>query len=80
MGPDGTQLLRIDGPHTAPAQHYGTYHTVMLVGAGIGLTPSAAIIRAILRYKWKKGYKPVRTALNEPPPPLFFPTQPILVR
>jgi hypothetical protein len=42
------------------AQHYGTYHTTMLVGAGIGLTPSAAIIRAILRYKWKKGYKPVR--------------------
>jgi NAD(P)H-flavin reductase len=60
IGPDGTQLIRVDGPHTAPAQHYGSYHTVMLVGAGIGLTPSAAIIRAILRYKWKKGYKPVR--------------------
>lgn len=59
-GPDGTQLLRIDGPHSAPAQHYGSYKTVMLVGAGIGLTPSAAIIRGILRYKWKKGYFPER--------------------
>jgi hypothetical protein len=65
-GPDGNQLLRIDGPHSAPAQHYGSYRTVMLVGAGIGLTPSAAIIRGILRYKWKKGYTPVRAVLLVP--------------
>ncbi|CAE7678502.1 noxA, partial [Symbiodinium sp. KB8] len=39
-GPDGKQLLRVDGPHAAPAQAYVGYSTVMLVGAGIGLTPS----------------------------------------
>jgi hypothetical protein len=76
IGPDGSQLIRIDGPHSAPAQHYGTYHTVMLVGAGIGLTPSAAIIRAILRYKWKKGYKPVRVSRSLFPP--AFPLAPVL--
>lgn len=57
-GPDGQQILKVDGPHAAPAMHYDEYDTVMLVGAGIGLTPSASIIRAILRHKWRKGFKP----------------------
>ena len=57
-GPDGKQLLRVDGPHAAPAQAYVGYSTVMLVGAGIGLTPSAAILRATLMYRWKRGLSP----------------------
>lgn len=55
-GPDAQQILRIDGPHAAPSMHYNAYETVMLIGAGIGLTPAAAIIRAVLRYKWRMGF------------------------
>ena len=58
FGPDGQQILRVDGPHSAPAQHYSHYGTVMLIGAGIGLTPCASILTSMLRYKWKKNYKP----------------------
>jgi NAD(P)H-flavin reductase len=58
LGPDGQALICVDGPHAAPAQHYSVYSEVMLVGAGIGLTPAAAIIQAVLRHKWKKGFHP----------------------
>jgi len=58
FGPDGKPLVRIDGPHAAPAQTYSTYRDVMLVGSGIGLTPSAAILSAVTRHKWKKGFQP----------------------
>ena len=30
----------------------------MLVGAGIGLTPSSSILQSVLRHKWKKGFHP----------------------
>lgn len=50
-GPDGAMpIIRIDGPHAAPAEHYSSYGTVMLVGAGIGLTPCASILTALTRY------------------------------
>ena len=58
LGPDGNPLILIDGPHSAPAQHYTEYSEVVLVGAGIGLTPSSAIIQAVLRHKWRKGFSP----------------------
>lgn len=58
-GVDGRPLLRVDGPHAAPSQHYDDYSCSMVVGAGIGMTPAAAIIRAVLKYKWKKGFSPV---------------------
>lgn len=51
-------ILRIDGPHAAPAEHYTSYGTVMLVGAGIGLTPCASILTALTRYRWKKNFPP----------------------
>lgn len=57
-GPDGQQILRVDGPHSAPAEHFANYGTVMLIGAGIGLTPCASILTSMLRYKWKKNYQP----------------------
>jgi len=57
-GPDGQQLIRVDGPHTAPTVHYSSYHATMVIGAGIGLTPVAAVARATLRYKWKRGHFP----------------------
>lgn len=51
-------ILRVDGPHAAPAEHYSSYGTVMLVGAGIGLTPCASILTALAKYRWKKNYPP----------------------
>lgn len=58
LGPDGRPLLCIDGPHAAPCQHYSEYGELMLIGSGIGLTPSSAIVQAILRHKWRRGYSP----------------------
>ncbi|KAH9247011.1 hypothetical protein BASA81_015442 [Batrachochytrium salamandrivorans] len=58
LGADGVPLISIDGPHSAPAQQYIFYQEVMLVGAGIGLTPSSSILKAICRHKWKKGFIP----------------------
>uniref|UniRef100_A0A7S3LKL7 Ferric reductase NAD binding domain-containing protein n=1 Tax=Aplanochytrium stocchinoi TaxID=215587 RepID=A0A7S3LKL7_9STRA len=57
-GPDGLPLLRIDGPYASPTQVYSNYRDIILVGSGIGLTPSASILRSVLRHKWKKGYYP----------------------
>ena len=57
-GPDGKRIIYIDGPFQAPTQSYANYEDVMLVGSGIGLTPASAILRAVLRHKWKKGFKP----------------------
>ncbi|CAK9104160.1 Superoxide-generating NADPH oxidase heavy chain subunit A (NADPH oxidase A) (Superoxide-generating NADPH oxidase flavocytochrome A) [Durusdinium trenchii] len=58
FGPDGKVLIRIEGPHSAPAMTYSGYDDVMLCGSGIGLTPSAAILSAVTRHKWKKGFMP----------------------
>lgn len=58
VGPDGTQILRVDGPHSAPSEHYINYGTVMLIGAGIGLTPCASILSALARYRWKRNFNP----------------------
>eukprot|EP00742_Colponemidia_sp_Colp-10_P007701 GILJ01008301.1.p1 GENE.GILJ01008301.1~~GILJ01008301.1.p1 ORF type:complete len:952 (+),score=132.75 GILJ01008301.1:36-2891(+) len=58
LGPDGRPILRVDGPYAAPAQHYAEFRTVMLVGAGIGLTPSASILKSTLKYKWRKNWYP----------------------
>lgn len=57
-GPDGQQILRVDGPHSAPTEHYPNYGTVMLIGAGIGLTPCASVLTALLKYRWKKNFNP----------------------
>lgn len=49
-GPDNkTQIIRVDGPHSAPSEHYTNYGTVMIVGAGIGLTPCASILTALTK-------------------------------
>ena len=58
IGPEGATLLRIDGPHSAPGEHYVNYETAMIIGAGIGLTPIASILQAVTQYKWKRGFHP----------------------
>lgn len=58
QGPDGNPIIQIDGPHSAPTQFCVDYETIMLVSAGIGITPAAATMRSFLKYKWRFGYKP----------------------
>jgi hypothetical protein len=59
FGPDGkTPILRVDGPHSAPAEHYAHYGTLMLIGAGIGLTPCVSILTSLTKYRWKKNFNP----------------------
>ncbi|KAJ8599242.1 hypothetical protein CTAYLR_006216 [Chrysophaeum taylorii] len=58
IGPDSRQILRVDGPHAAPAVHYRHYGTVMIVGAGIGMTPCSSILTAMLKYRWRLNFKP----------------------
>ena len=45
LGPDGQPFFRVDAPHGAPSQHVFQYNTCMLVGAGIGVTPCASIMK-----------------------------------
>ena len=49
FGPDQRPILKVDGPHAAPAMHYDKYGTVLICGAGIGLTPCASVLTAMLR-------------------------------
>jgi len=58
LGPEGNVLLRVDGPHSSPSQHYDEYKTLMVVGVGVGMTPCASILRAVLLYKWTNGFNP----------------------
>eukprot|EP00457_Paulinella_chromatophora_P002090 gb/GEZN01002094.1/.p1 GENE.gb/GEZN01002094.1/~~gb/GEZN01002094.1/.p1 ORF type:complete len:821 (+),score=43.14 gb/GEZN01002094.1/:95-2557(+) len=53
FGPEGRQIICIDGPHAAPTQHIGEYQTAVIVGAGIGVTPVAATLKAVLFHRWK---------------------------
>ena len=58
FGPDGSVLFRVDAPHGAPSQHVFEYNTCVLVGAGIGVTPCASIMKGVVHYRWKKGFAP----------------------
>jgi len=58
IGPDGKPFFYIDAPHGAPSQHVFGYRTSMLVGAGIGVTPCASIMKGVINYRWKKGFRP----------------------
>ena len=40
--------LLIDGPYGAPAQDYGKYDVLLLVGLGIGATPFISILKDLL--------------------------------
>jgi len=48
----------VDAPHGAPSQHVYRYRTCMLVGAGIGVTPCASIMKGVIGFRWKKGFSP----------------------
>jgi len=44
--PQHAVQLRLDGPHGAPSQSVWRHRCVVLVGAGIGVTPFASILRS----------------------------------
>ena len=58
IGPNNKPFFRVDAPHGAPSQHVFVYNTALIVGAGIGVTPCASIMKGIVNYRWKKGFKP----------------------
>jgi hypothetical protein len=45
-------ILKVDGPHSAPCQHISEFRDVILVGAGIGLTPFASTLASLIDFKW----------------------------
>ena len=47
-------MLKVDGPHSAPCQHISEFQHVILVGAGIGLTPFASTLMSLIDHKWMK--------------------------
>lgn len=48
--PDGSPVFRIDGPFGAASQDIFGFQTVMAIGAGVGVTPFASILKHI-QYK-----------------------------
>ena len=58
IGPNNKPFFRVDAPHGAPSQHVFVYNTALIVGAGIGVTPCASIMKGIVNYRWKKGFTP----------------------
>ena len=58
IGPNGKPFFRVDGPHGAPSQHVFCYNTALVVGAGIGVTPCASIMKGVVNFRWKKGFSP----------------------
>eukprot|EP00808_Paulinella_micropora_P021484 g25932.t1 len=51
--PMGRRFFRIYGPHAAPTQHLSEYHTAMVVGSGIGITPLHACLKSVVFHRWK---------------------------
>jgi hypothetical protein len=48
-GSDNAPILRVDGPHYAPSEHYTNYRS---------LTPCASVLCALTKYRWKKNFNP----------------------
>lgn len=47
-------VVRIDGPYGAPAESFSSVEVAVLIGAGIGVTPFASILKHIW-YSQRKG-------------------------
>jgi predicted ferric reductase len=52
--------LLVDGPYSAPAQDVFRFKVVILIGAGIGVTPFASVIREYLHWCKKERAGQVR--------------------
>lgn len=55
----GSELpaIAVDGPFGAPAQSYPKFGIILLIGAGIGITPFASIIRNLICWSRKNNRK-----------------------
>lgn len=67
--PDGSNILAIDGPFGAASEEVFKYKTVMLVGAGIGVTPFASILKHI---KFQIGRQMAMSAATPPIEKVYF--------
>ncbi|KAJ2787777.1 hypothetical protein GGI18_003094 [Coemansia linderi] len=47
-------VIYIDGPYSGPAEHFFEYEVGILIAAGIGVTPAAAVLRSVY-FKWLQG-------------------------
>eukprot|EP00644_Phytophthora_capsici_P009255 jgi/Phyca11/106946/e_gw1.13.519.1 len=56
----------LDGPIGSPAQDYSRYRQVVLIGAGIGVTPFASILRSIM-HQWESYRCPQCSHVRFPP-------------
>lgn len=45
--------VNVDGPFGAPAQNHKDYNVMILVGAGIGVTPFASVLNDLLDHMKK---------------------------
>lgn len=50
QAPDGSSVLRVDGPYGAASEEVFDSKYAVLVGAGIGVTPFASVLQSI-RYQ-----------------------------
>jgi len=49
---DSVPLFLFDGPHPAPMMHYPKFETIVLIGAGIGVTPMNAVLEQLIEHVW----------------------------
>ena len=49
--PSGKRMIRMDGPFGAATEEVFQYKAAMLIGAGIGVTPFASVLKAIYHKK-----------------------------
>ncbi|KAG1691247.1 hypothetical protein DVH05_027108 [Phytophthora capsici] len=59
-------IVYLDGPVGAPAQDYSRYQEIVLIGAGIGVTPFASILRSIM-HQWESFRCPHCKQVKFPP-------------
>lgn len=59
--------MGVDGPFGTASEDVFDYEVSMLVGAGIGVTPFASILKSIW-YKFKESNPRLRTRKVRPPP------------
>ena len=49
--PSGKRMIRMDGPFGAATEEVFQYKVAMLIGAGIGVTPFASVLKSIYHKK-----------------------------
>eukprot|EP00842_Homolaphlyctis_polyrhiza_P000856 jgi/Hompol1/1771/HPOL_001939-RA len=58
---NGVPVIHLDGPYGAPAEDLYNYKVSVLVGAGIGVTPAASLLKSV----WYKYYRKAPMPLSK---------------